>query len=527
MYSRLKEKKESNEAVIGSGSFIKKIQDSGLDNVLTWQKKLTKLIRWIPCNAKKRDDGTPLYFENEQGCLMKNKYERDGCYPIRLANFVLRIVEQVTEDDGNEIIQKYKLQGSCRGRQLPEIEIPASQFNGMGWLHQFGSQVIIEPGNAIRDTVRHAVQTMSENTRYRNTFTHTGWKEINDNLVFLSHESTIGGSDIDVQLAKDSARYSIPATPVNEQSAIRTSLSFLEIGKHDVTLPLFTSAYIAPLTSLFEKFMPLNFSFYAYGQTGTFKTTLAVLLLCHYGNFNISSLPNLSDTANSIERKAFLLKDVLMVMDDYHPSGSRKEAHAMESLVQRVIRAFGNRTGRGRLNSDAKDKGRYFPRGVLLITGEEITSLQSTVARIFVIEIGKSDVDIEKLTQLQALQDQLPHAMSSYIHWLRANMTNIEKMFPSRFAALRKAASARAGHRKLPEQVAFLTFTLEVVSSWLVSKGIFTEADAKAFASEGFDIFTRLTEQHGERINDEDPIRKFEDIILSLVRTEKVKVATL
>lgn len=527
MHSRYKEKKKSGESVIGAGSFIKKIQDSGLNKISSWLKKMNKLSRGTQSVALRRDNETSPYFVDEQGYLMKKKYDGDGWYPMRLANFVLRIVEQITEDDGNEIIHKYRLEGSCRGRQLPQIEILAAQFNGMTWLYQYGSLVIIEPGNTIRDTVRHAIQMMSDNTIYRRTFIHTGWCEINNNMVFLSHGSAIGDCNVDVQLAKESARYSIPATPENEQEAIRASLSMLNIGKPDVMLSLLAITYIAPLTSVFEKFIPINFSFYIYGPTGTFKTTLAVLMLCHYGNFNASSLPNLEDTANSVERKAFLLKDVPMVLDDHHPSGSQKEAHAKDSLVQRVIRAFGNRTGRGRLNSDSKEKGRYAPRGVLMITGEEITSLQSTIARIFVVEINKGDVNIEKLTELQALADQLPHAMSSFINWLRENMVDVQKKFPSRFSELRKAASEGAVHRKLPEQVAFLTFTLEVVSSWLTDKGVFTEAEGEKLVKDGLDTFRQLTEQHGERIREEDPVRKFEDIILTLERTNKVALGVL
>jgi len=281
----------------------------------------------------------PLYRTNTKEGLIET--------PVRLANFTATITEQISEDDGNETIQKYRLEGSCGARQLPQIEILASQFSGMGWIHQWGSRTIIEPGNTIRDTVRHAIQVMSKNTLYTGTYTHTGWRKINENMFFLSHGSAIGGDNVDVQLAKETARYSIPAVPEEEILAIKTSLSFLDIGNRDVTLPLLTAAYIAPLTSLFSDFQPMNFSFYSYGQTGTFKTTLAVLVLGHFGNFNATSLPNLEDTANSVERKAFILKDVLMVLDDYHPGSQRKDAQSKEALVQRIIRAFSNRTGRG------------------------------------------------------------------------------------------------------------------------------------------------------------------------------------
>ncbi len=55
-----------------------------------------------------------------------------------------------------------------------------------------------------------------------------------------------------------------------------------------------------------------------YGRTGSMKSTLARLILSHFDNFNNTDLPmSFRDTANSIVRKAFLLKDTLTVIDDF------------------------------------------------------------------------------------------------------------------------------------------------------------------------------------------------------------------
>ena len=159
---------------------------------------------------------------------------------------------------------------------------------------------------------------------------------------------------------------------------------------------------------------------------------------------------------------------------------------------------------------------------MLLITGEEIASLQSTIARLFVIEIRQGDVDSEKLSNLQAKANLLPHAMASYIQWLREHYDEISQKISLKFEEQRKKATGGTGHRKLAEHRAFLALTLALVAAWLVSKGVFTKADKEAFVSEGREIFQRLTERHGERIKDEDPIKTFEDIILSLQRMGKV-----
>ncbi len=178
--------------------------------------------------------------------------------------------------------------------------------------------------------------------------------------------------------------------------------------------------------------------------------------LSHFGDFqSITSLSNFDDTGNSIEKKGFTLKDVLHVLDDYHPSFRRQDAQAKESLAQRAIRAYANRTARGRLNADTSDKGRHEPRGFLQITGEELVSLPSTQARTLVVEIEPGDIDKDKLTTIQDKMDLLPHAMTSFLLWVRDNIPEIQSGFPSRFRELREIAADAAGngiHRKLPEQ---------------------------------------------------------------------------
>jgi len=47
-----------------------------------------------------------------------------------------------------------------------------------------------------------------------------------------------------------------------------------------------------------------NFAFYLFGQSGTFKTTLALILLSHFGTFtSAESLSNFSDTKGILEKE--------------------------------------------------------------------------------------------------------------------------------------------------------------------------------------------------------------------------------
>ena len=469
------------------------------------------------------NNGTLPYFINEEGYLCRRKLEKNGNESIvRLANFDGEITKEIVKDNGLDQINYYTLNGKIRGTSLKEIQVPALAFNNMNWVCQWGSRAVMEPGLAVKDCVRHYIQ-LNSNAYQEVCYMHTGWRKVDNKWVYLTGSGAIGAENISVELSREMQRYRLPLEINNERAAIDATLSILKIGNEKITYPLFALLYLTPLTTILNP-MP-NFSGYIYGETGTFKTTLAMLLLSHMGDFvSINTLPNFSDTANNIEKRAFVLKDNLMVLDDYHPSSQRYDAQSKENIAQRIIRAFSNRTGRGRLNPDGTDKGHYEPRGMLLITGEEFVTLQSTQSRTMVVEIHKGDIEKSKLKLLQEKSCLLPHAMTSYILWIKENYEDIKKRFTQRFSELRDSAFNETVHGKLPEQVAFLTFSLEVVTSWLCDKGMVTIDKAEKIVDGGKRIFTKSVSAQTQRIKNEDPVYKFQDILQTLITQEKVRL---
>ena len=324
------------------------------------------------------------YFIDDNGYLCRWKEKSDTQIAVRLANFNAHIVDEITEDNGIDRTHYFGIEGTIRDGLLPYTRVTASQFPSMAWVFkEWGNRAILEAGQNTKDLVRHAIQVQSKDAKRLMVYTHTGWREMNDQWMYLSGSGAIGSDDIVVTLPEALKRYAIPHTVDKEKEAIGIlrSLSFLDVGKHEITFPLYGLLWLSVLTTLLNP-MP-NFSGYAYGDTGTFKTTVAMLLLSHFGDFSqANNLSNFDDTANAIEKKAFTLKDTLLVLDDYHPSSRRQDAQNKEQLAQRLIREYSNRTARDRLNADTTEKGRYTPRGMLLITGEELVQLQSTLARV-------------------------------------------------------------------------------------------------------------------------------------------------
>ena len=109
----------------------------------------------------------PIYapaYRVVDGRLLETRNSRNGPYERKLCNFAPWIVSEITLDDGVETTTRIRLRGTHQsGRELPEIEIPASELAGFNWLAQhWGMDCILEVGQSVKDSVRYAIQTTAE-----------------------------------------------------------------------------------------------------------------------------------------------------------------------------------------------------------------------------------------------------------------------------------------------------------------------------------------------------------------------------
>ncbi len=489
-----------------------------------------KTIATLYYLAKKAGIGFgSLYFTNKKdGCLYRKKITtKNGSQTsenIKLANFDAKILKDITRDDGVEQIKVYKIAGKIKGKNLPDIEVPVKTFESMSWVNMWGAKAIISPGQSLKDYIRHYIQINSdadESTQY----SHTGWIQTKKGWSYLTKKGSIGEENLSVNLSTGNRRYNLPLKVKEkfEDRSIKTSLGFLNVADPEIAYPLFALTYLAPLTTLLDQ-QP-NFSMFLYGKTGHYKSSISTLALSHYGKFNISELPNFSDTANSIERRMSDLKDSLMILDDYHPSANRFESQGKESILQRILRAIGNRASRGRLKSDTSERKSYTPRACVLITGESLVQVESSLSRAMVIEIkNKDQVDIEKLSKLQEgkMMRRLPRAMTSYIEWLRPRIEDIQERFEDTFPQLRMEYQQKGCHSRVPEQPAFLMFALQLVMEWMIEKEVITPKKSVKVLETAKTVFKKYVSDQSKRLEEETPTRKYIEIFRTLLNQQKI-----
>ena len=300
------------------------------------------------------------------------------------------------------------------------------------------------------------------------------------------------------------ARYKLPTTVDDEVGAVRLSLELLKLAPLRITAPLFAACYRAPLVSALAQDLSLWFE----GKPAAWSSTLTALFLNHFGDFDRIHLPGAwASTANQLERRAFLLKDSLFVIDDYAPTGL--DHREMELKASRLLRAQGNLAGRARLRSDLTERSAFYPRGIIISTGEQHPPGQSLLARTLVIELDRDDLDVPALTRIQEQAGRLAHAMAAYVRWLAPQMDQMPALLKETFRAARAKATAGAEHLRIPEAAAHLWLGLHCGITFAQEIGAITTNEAAALLPACWDAFIEIGREQAQVVEQEDPVRRF------------------
>lgn len=112
------------------------------------------------------------------------------------------------------------------------------------------------------------------------------------------------------------------------------------------------------------------------------------------------------------------------MIDNYVPGQTQRDQQALSGLALRVIQAIGDRSGRGRLDRNAEERATRRPRGLALMTGEDLPPTnESTLGRLIVVDVKKGALSLDYLAAIQDRAELLPHAMRGFIEWLAQRLS--------------------------------------------------------------------------------------------------------
>ena len=485
-------------------------------------------------NGDEKSRPAHLYCLND-GVLTLRRRTQDGVVLIPLCNFQACLTGERVYDNGAEQKVVYEVSGERQnGKPLPPIEVPASQFDNMSWVSGYGAQAFIYAGQAIKDHTRAAIRSLSGEVPKEMIYGHLGWRKLHGEWIYLHSGGGIGRNGlvpgISVRLGEGRLNeYGLPDPPTGEQlkTAVRASLLLLKLVPVGITYPLIGGIYRAPLGEI----VPIDFSMFLVGPSGSQKSELSAQMQAHFGpRFHRENLPaNWNGTSNAIEKMAFIAKDSILTIDDFTPTGTINEVKGMHSKADRVLRGAGNRSGRQRMNPDGSLRPEYYPRGLVLSSGEDIPKGHSLRGRMLVIEISHGNVDLEILTQVQrdAASGLLAQSMSGYLQWLAARFDDLRMDLPENHLTYRTEArkELRYAHDRTPGTVASLTTGLSTFLSFAVDVGAITAEEARRYAAEGWAALIEAGKSQFRHQGSEDVVNQFLRLVSAAINSGAAHLA--
>jgi len=471
----------------------------------------------------------PPYRETERGLVLL-KSTNAGEVVVPLTNFTARIVTEVARDDGAEVHRGFEIEAHHRGR-VHRFEVSASRFPFMAWVTEhLGATAILNAGLSIRDHVRAAIQYLSREVRTRTLYTHLGWRRIGDQWCYLHAGGAIGRvgrvADIETDLPQQLQRYQLPepADAVELVRSVRASVQVLDVLPDVVTVPVYCGLWRSVLG-------PCDHSLHLTGRTGEGKTELAALAQQHFGaGLDARNLPgSWSSTGNSLEALAFAAKDGLLVVDDFAPEGGVYDVQRQHREAARLLRAQGNRSGRGRLRPDGELRPTKPPRGLILSTGEDVPGGQSIRARLFSLGVPAGAMDWELLTRCQAdaAAGLYAQAMTGFLVWVAGRYDELAELRPRRLRELRDLATASGTlHRRTPGIVADLALGIETFLRFAQDAGALSEAEARAFWERCWTALGEAAAAQAEHVAETEPARRFLELLSAALASGRAHVAS-
>jgi hypothetical protein len=355
----------------------------------------------LPDHLKPFAEGTDPFisFVNENGHIIAVLKDDDESYLAQASNFVARIKEVREFDDGIEITQQFVIEGILEGtKKLAVITVNAKDFRSMNWVEKLWGNLLITSVPKARDIVRETIQRVSIDAPITKVHYTLGWKNIEGNWHYLYSGGSIGGTDVLVAEINELKGYYFKEYPHSIKKCAKYVQKFIDITSHEITIPLLAHAFLSILIEkLKQEEIEPRYLMWVYGVSGSFKTALTVVLMSFFGDFN-SPPATFNDTAAALEKKAYLTKDALLLVDDFYPSASQQEAKSKASLANGLTRRYGDRITRSRSKSNLTLAKDYPPRGNLICTSEDLLIGHSTNSRHMGIEIHRGDINPDILT---------------------------------------------------------------------------------------------------------------------------------
>ena len=396
------------------------------------------------------------------------------------------------------------------------VSVELSMLSSTKWLDELGPEYVYNSG--ITTELRLIIQNMAKYAPVHNEFRFSGWDPNHADFYIMCQQ----------KLCKDI--WDTESTSISCHHA----LEMLNVASLSLTIPLLS---ISLLSLVHSKMVATGTYFKGVGcivaPTQSFKTTLASLFFDYQNGQEADT--NFEATQASIIRAIGNARDKTVIIDDYKPGSTRSESNAMMKKLSTVIRMCSDNSGgvqkAGGENSIIANQANC----MVMVTAEQIhLTVQSTLARLLVLEGNRNTVNIDKLTYFQENHHLYRNFIQDFISYIAVQgvasfCENLRQNFLQNRNILRQELLKKdiPVDNRTNDMCVWLHLSFRAFLNYAIQTETIVQEEAASYSAEAFDIFLTIMERQADRVAELDDTRRFFHALRVLLDAREVHLPKL
>lgn len=413
---------------------------------------------------------------------------------------------------------QYDLELLIWGLHLPPkiIRLEAKKLRSSTWIDDLGPKYICEKCGT--ENLKVLIQAMAQYAPVKDEYAYSGWvTDGNDTYILSGHQ--LCGDTWDAVKAK------IPCLH---------TLEMLDVVPHTLTIPLLAAALLSLVQS---RMMALSDYFKGVccivAPTQSFKTTLAALFfdIMNGREANV----NFEATMAAIVRTVGNNRDSTVIVDDFKPGATKAEANEMVRKLSTIIRMASDNSGGIQKAGTRNETVSNAAHGLVVVTAEQVhLHVQSTLARLLILEMNRKSVDVGKLTYFQDHHDIYRNFIEDYIEYIATEgVGRYCDRLAQRFLQERNTLRNELLIKNVPvdnrtsDMCTWLWISFSEFLAYAQEVEAITQEALENLSKEAQIVFLSLMEQQAERVAELNPVKQFFRGLQVLLDTKEATLGEL
>lgn len=399
--------------------------------------------------------------------------------------------------------------------QPKTIRLEAKKLSSNQWIEDLGVGYIYEKWGIWR--LKTLIQSMAKYAPVKDEYMYSGWMP-GENF-YIKNGRKVRGEDWDADMAKASCKH---------------TLDMLEVAPHSLTLPLLAIEFLSLVHSkMMENGVYFKGVCCIVAPTQSFKTTIAALFF-DYENGREADI-NFEATMAAIVRTIGNVRDSTIVVDDFKPGATTAESNDMTLKLSKLIRMCSDDSGGIKKAGAQNSTISKVAQCLTVVTAEQIQlKVQSTLARLLILEANRKSVNKDKLTYFQAnhhlyrtfIEDFIMYVSSQGVETYCMKLTESFLQERDTFQKELIAKDVLVDNRT-NDMCVWLYISFNEFLKFALKLEAIDQEQFDCYTKESLEIFLSIMEQQAERVSDLDDTKRFFRGLQVLIETKEIHIGTL